>query len=259
MFKASSFEYRYRYLLHLAVYCLAFGAPWTYLWSRVGLQTDNPSANPHFWGFLAATLSRAGVGGSRGGSYELVLAFAIFFAIAGAILRTWGSAYLGSDVVQSGSMHPAQTPSGNGILEDGPFRYVRNPLYLGTVLHTLALSILMPLSGAIFAIVGIGALQIRLILAEEAFLSQHLGLGYANYCALVPRILPSLRPRMAGHGVVPRWGQAFVGQIYFWGVAVTLSVAGWSYNTFPLLQGVVISLGLSLVLRAVMPKQSVPA
>jgi protein-S-isoprenylcysteine O-methyltransferase Ste14 len=248
MFKASALEYRFRFALHAVIFLLGFTAPWNYV-----LHLDPPGPNAHLWGILAADLARLGVG-NIAGAFNLLLALGIFVAFAGAFLRTWGAAYLGANVVQSHSMHTAQAAPATGMLQDGPFRYVRNPLYLGTFLHTLALALLMPLSGAIFTIAAIGVLQLRLIFAEEPFLSAKLGAPYAAYCALVPRVVPSLRPRVAAAGLVPRWPQAFLGEIYMWGVAGSFAIAGWRYNASLLIQCVLVSLGVSMVVRALGPR-----
>jgi protein-S-isoprenylcysteine O-methyltransferase Ste14 len=93
-------------------------------------------------------------------------------------------------------------------------------------------------------------LQVRLILGEEAFLGAKLGAPYAAYCALVPRVWPSLKAKVPGAGQVARWGQAFLGEIYFWGVACSFAFAGWRYNASLLMQCVVVSFGLALVGRA---------
>ena len=247
MFKASAFEYRFRYLLHALIFLLGFTAPWNY-----ALHVDPPGPNAHLWGILAADIARLGFGGIAT-AFDVLLALGIVCTVTGALLRTWGAAYLGASVVQSRGMHTAQAATTTGVLHDGPFRYMRNPLYLGTFLHTLALALLMPLSGAVFGIAAIGVLQIRLILAEEFFLGDKLGAAYAAYCALVPRILPALQPKVAATGLAPRWPQAFVGEIYMWGVAGSFAVAGWSYNADLLIRCVLVSLGVSLVVRAVMP------
>jgi protein-S-isoprenylcysteine O-methyltransferase Ste14 len=241
MFKATPLEYRFRYLIHTVLYLLGFTAPWNNF-----LHLDPPGPNAHVWGILAANLSQAGLG-NIATAFNLLLSIAIVCALAGAFLRTWGSAYLGANVVQSHGMHTAVT---TGVLQDGPFRHLRNPLYLGTFLHTLAVSLLMPRSGAIFCIVAVGLLQLRLILAEEPFLSAKLGAPYAAYCALVPRILPSLRARTAATGLMPRWPQAALGEIYMWCVAASFAVLGWRYNAWLLVQCVIVSLGISLVTRA---------
>jgi protein-S-isoprenylcysteine O-methyltransferase Ste14 len=189
MFKASTLEYRFRYILHLVIFVLGFTAPWNY-W----LHLDPAGANAHVWGLLAANVATLGIA-NIATAFNLLLLTAIACAFAAAILRTWGAAYLGAGVVQSHSMHTAVASPVSGIVEDGPFRYVRNPLYLGTLLHTLALSLLMPRSGAIFCIVTITALQLRLILAEEPFLLARLGAPSAHRVGRAAAALAAGDPR----------------------------------------------------------------
>ena len=245
MFKASAFKFRFRYALHTVIYVLGFFAPWNYFW-----HVDEPGANAHMWGLIASNLGAVGVSNVLEG-FNVALVFAIVCAAGGAWLRTWGAAYLGAKVVQSGAMHTAQAVQTKGIMQDGPFRFVRNPLYIGTFLHTLALALLMPPSGAIFCVVAIAVLQERLILAEEPFLTDKLGPAYVAYCALVPRLLPTLRPRVAVSGLKPRWPQAILGEIYFWGVAGSFAVAGWRYSEVLLLRCVLVSFGVALLARAI--------
>jgi hypothetical protein len=56
----------------------------------------------------------------------------------------------------------------------------------------------------------------RLIGREEAELLASQGETYRAYLAAVPRLWPALRPRLPASGRAPRWGQAFVGEIFFW-------------------------------------------
>ncbi len=143
---------------------------------------------------------------------------------------------------------------GDQVVAAGPYRFLRNPLYLGTFVHTLALALLMPPSGAIFCIFVIGLFQLRLIASEEAFLTAKLGEPYLAYRARVPALLPALTPRVPASPTQPKWLQAFLGELYFWGVFLAFVIAGWRYNAFLIIQGVLISLGVSLVARAFMPK-----
>jgi protein-S-isoprenylcysteine O-methyltransferase Ste14 len=246
--RSSTFIFRQRYSLHLVLYVLGFWAPWNLL-----LPLDSRGANAHIWGILAADLAQAGIG-SLVTAFNLLLSLAIVLAFAGAALRTWGTAYLGIGVVKSGTMQSASRDAGDGILRDGPFAHLRNPLYLGTFLHTLALALLMPRSGAILTLLAIWLLQLYLILGEETFLAEKLGAPYLAYCARVPRLWPSLKPRVPPQGSHPRWGQAFAGEIYFWGVALSLAVVGWQYNAQHLLQCVMVCVGASIIVRAFLPK-----
>jgi len=248
MFKATAFEYRFRFFLHGIIYALGFAVPWNY-----ALHLDPTGPNAHLWGILAVQISRLGAG-NIAAAFNILLVIGILCATLGAWLRTWGAAYLGANIVQSGTMHTAEAAPATGILQDGPFRHLRNPLYVGTFLHTLALVLLMPASGAVFVIVLISVIQVRLILAEEAFLGDKLGAPYAAYCALVPRALPTLRARIAGTGLKPRWPQAILGEIYMIGVAGSFIVAGWSYDSGLLMKCVIVSLGVSIVARAFEPR-----
>jgi hypothetical protein len=144
---------------------------------------------------------------------------------------------------------------GEGVIAAGPYRYVRNPLYLGNLIHTLALALLMPPSGAIFCILAISVFQLRLIAAEESFLTSKVGEPYLAYCAKVPRLIPALTPRVPASTAEPKWPLAFLGEIYMWGVFATFAILGWRYNSILLIKGVLISLGLSLIVRAFLPKR----
>ena len=188
-------------------------------------------------GFSAATIA--------------VLVAGIVLATLGAIVRTWGAAYLGAATVHHGGM------VSDGVVAAGPYRYVRNPLYLGTVLHTLALCLLMPPTGALFCVVAIVVLQMRLIGAEEPFLTAELGESYTAYCAKVPRLLPAVVAKVPPSTVRPMWFTAFVSEFYFWGTAASFAFAGWRYNAQLVLQGAIVALGVSIIARAFLPKRVV--
>jgi hypothetical protein len=40
-----------------------------------------------------------------------------------------------------------------------------------------------------------------------------------------------------------------------WGVVVTFAIFGWRYNSILLIKGILVSLGLSLIVRAFLPKR----
>ena len=236
--KATAFEFRFRFLFGVIIYVLGFIAPWNSLLHLDSIRT---------WQFLAAWPARSGWIGFSAATIA-VLVVGIFCAFLGAFLRTWGSAYLDPSIVQAGTMH------GESVVAAGPYRHLRNPLYLGTFLHTFALALLMPPSGAIFCIVAIAFIQLRLIAGEESFLTAKLGAPYIAYCAKVPRLIPSITARVPTSTVQPTWPTAFLSEIYMWGVFVSFAVLGWRYNSFLIIKGVLISLGVSLIVRAFIPK-----
>lgn len=235
---ATRWEYKLRYLLHGLIYVIGFWPIWE---PWLGLTTKST------WLVLTAWLARQGWLSFQP-AVMLLLIVAILFAALGGWLRIWGSAYLGDGVVNSREMH------GQHLLADGPYRRTRNPLYLGTLLHTVGVSLLMPPAGAVFAIAAIWILQVRLALAEEPFLASRLGQAYTAYRDTVPRFLPSLRPLVPAGGQRPHWLQAVLGESYMVGVVITLAAFGWDFNALPLIKGIMISLGVSLVLRAFLPR-----
>ena len=235
--KATPLEFRFRFIIHALLFFCGFAFYWL------------PNAHESTWLVLTPLLERTGWLDFSAATITL-LAVAIAFAALGAFLRVWGSAYLGTGVVQSHGMH------GDSVLADGPYRHLRNPLYLGTFLHTFALALLMPPSGALFTIITVGLFQLRLIFAEEPFLATKLGQPYLDYCKRVPRLFFSPVPRVPPSGAQPRWLQAMLGEIYMIGVAVSFAIFGWRYNAFLLTQCVLVSLGASLVVRAATLRKS---
>jgi protein-S-isoprenylcysteine O-methyltransferase Ste14 len=236
--KATAPEFRFRFVLGLITYLLGFFAPWNSF-----LHLDSIGT----WQLLAAWSARNGWIGFSAATI-VVLIFGIVCALAGAFLRTWATAYLDPSIAQAGAMH------GDNVVAAGPYRRLRNPLYLGTMIHTFALALLMPPSGAIFSIVVIGFIQLRLIAREEFFLTDKLGAPYLDYCARVPRLFPSYTARVPSSAAQPHWLTAFLAEIYMWGVFVSFAILGWRYNSILLIKGVLISLGISLIARAFLPR-----
>ena len=240
--KATALEFRLRFLIHGIIYVIGFTAPWDYALHLDSIRT---------WQWLAAWSSRTGWFGFSGAT-TAVLALGIVLALAAALLRTWATAYMGASIVKSAAMH------GDRIVADGPYRFLRNPLYVGLFLNTLALALLMPPTGAAFCIVILGFFELRLIAAEESFLTAQKGEPYLAYCARVPRVLPALTPRLPASGARAHWLTALLGEIYFWGAFISFASLGWGYNAVRIVQGVLISLGLSIIVRAFLPKAVSP-
>ena len=237
--KATALEFRFRFLLGVIIYLLGFIAPWNSFLHLDSIRT---------WQLLASWPARNGWIGFSAATIA-VLVLGILCAFAGAFLRTWASAYLDPAVVKAGAMH------GDSIVASGPYRHLRNPLYFGTMIHTFALALLMPPSGAIFCVVAIALVQLRLIAAEEFFLTAKLGAPYVAYCARVPRLFPSITPRIPASATQPAWPTAFLSEIYMWGVFVSFAALGWRYNSVLIIKCILISLGVSLIARAFLPQK----
>jgi hypothetical protein len=70
--------------------------------------------------------------------------------------------------------------------------------------------------------VGAAIRILRLIGREEAELEKERGESFREFCQRVPRLLPSLRPRVPSSGLKPQWGQAFRGEAFMWGFFITM-------------------------------------
>ena len=131
--------------------------------------------------------------------------------IAAALLRTWASAYLRSEVVYAANI---QTKS---LVADGPYRHVRNPLYFGNFLMAIGLGAMTSRVGFFVLTLGVLWFCYRLILREEAELGTVQGESYAQYRKAVPRFWPALRARVPAGPGQANWAQGFKAEAWFWG------------------------------------------
>jgi hypothetical protein len=77
--------------------------------------------------------------------------------------------------------------------------------------------------GFFFLLEGIISFLYRLILREEAGLLQSQGESYRKYYDAVPRLLPSLSPRVPADGRKPNWVDGFLGETFFWSFFVGMA------------------------------------
>jgi len=235
--KATAFEFRFRVWIMVVVIFLGFSSPWIEL-LHLGTRTTA-------WLWLGFELGALGLTSTAG--ILAVTILAIIVAALAAAIRIWGTAYLGTSVVNNAEMKAGR------VMADGPYRHVRNPLYIGSWFMVAAISVLMPASGAAFTMILLSVFLLRLILGEEAFLTPRLGEPYIAYKKTVPRLIPSLRPRVAASGQSANWGRAFLYEITPMGVLVSFAALSWQYNAFLLSRAVLVCFGLSLVVRAFVP------
>lgn len=242
--KATQFEFRFRVWIAVIIYMLGFWAPWSSILSRYVDVAPNTTT----WLALSTTLARSGwLPLSQ--ATVLVTSLAIACVFLGSALRIWGTAYLGNSVVHSGAMHAEQ------VMASGPYRHTRNPLYLGTWLFSAGIAILMPPSGAVFFLLATFLFYYRLILGEEDYLTRQQGAAYLEYRQRVPRIVPSLRPRLASPGARPHWLQGLLGESFTFAFACCFAVLAWRYEAELLIRCILICFGLSLVMRAFLPQK----
>ena len=130
----------------------------------------------------------------------------------GQALRLWAAGWLRKNLV---------------LTTGGPFAHVRNPHYVGTLLSAGGLLIIVGdwrwAVGFAIAFCTLYALTIR---EEETYLEQAHGEAYREYRRRVPRLLPSLRARVApGEGRF-RWRQVLENREHqtLVGVAILLAL-----------------------------------
>jgi protein-S-isoprenylcysteine O-methyltransferase Ste14 len=95
-----------------------------------------------------------------------------------------------------GTVSRTRTDRLGPLVASGPFRWVRNPLYIGNIAIWIGLTLTAGLPWLIAPVALLLALEYHAIVRwEEQLLAARLGEPYRRYVALVPRWLP--RPPLA--------------------------------------------------------------
>jgi protein-S-isoprenylcysteine O-methyltransferase Ste14 len=106
--KATKFEFERRFWIIAAIYIIGFSLAREHSCVRQLRLWFAPTADPSLFArfiFLAGAL----------------------LVLGAAAVRTWGAAYLKSDVVHDPQQHSEK------LVADGPFRFTRNPLYFANL------------------------------------------------------------------------------------------------------------------------------
>ena len=113
---------------------------------------------------------------------DLLDAFGVFFVFIGYILR-----------ISSRGYKIENSAVGGKLVQEGPYAFVRNPMYLGTFFigSGIILVLFQPWLYFIFLIV-FSSVFLREIKKEKAFLTEKFGERYVDYCRRVPALFPSL-------------------------------------------------------------------
>ena len=135
-----------------------------------------------------------------------------------ALIRTWAGSYLHSSIIHDAGLH------GEQLVADGPYRRVRNPLYLGNIFLALGVGLLASRSGFFVIVLGNLLIVWRLLLREETTLLASQGEAYRRYYNTVPRLTPSLTPRVPASGAKPNWADGFSGEFMMWAAAAAMAV-----------------------------------
>jgi protein-S-isoprenylcysteine O-methyltransferase Ste14 len=125
---------------------------------------------------------------------SLVVGFCL--ALAGEAIRFWGVSIAGTETRTTGPV------GGTHLFIDGPFAYVRNPLYVGNMMMYLGVGImsnaLMPY--LVVLAYGFFVFQYTMIVSkEEEYLRGAFGDEYERYVQNVGRFIPRLTPYEGEH------------------------------------------------------------
>lgn len=126
--------------------------------------------------------------GNLFGRFETIGVFCSLLVVAcGLMLRAWGSGSAGNHTRTSRIEAPQ-------LITYGPYAYVRNPIYLGSIILGFGMVGLLgdPWLLAIHNVV-FAAMYFVIIPAEERFLREQFPAEFPAYCAGVPRLIPRLR------------------------------------------------------------------
>ena len=137
---------------------------------------------------------------------EWSLRIGIALIALGEVLRIWANGYVGDRKVNIAPAGPGAEKIGR-LTTAGPYRYVRHPLYLGSLLIGTGFSVI---TGrwwfAASALVLLVIVYARTIEREEATLRHEWGETFDRYQRAVPRLLPTWRRYPEGSGQWRRQG-----------------------------------------------------
>ena len=110
----------------------------------------------------------------------------IFLMVIGILVRLWAIFTLGRSFTLSISVQKNQK-----VVDDGPYRYIRHPSYLGLFLIAVGIGVALQSWGGIIAILVIFGLALGYrIHIEEKFLVAELGDDYVQYMKRTKRLIP---------------------------------------------------------------------
>jgi protein-S-isoprenylcysteine O-methyltransferase Ste14 len=235
--RATTFEFRNRFWIIGAIIWFGF--------SLYVVDHVNTAA-------ALATWLAAHTGFSDNSLVRLLFGAGALVTVVAALLRTWACSFLHTQVVHDSALHS------ENLVADGPYRYVRNPLYLGTVLLTLGMGLMASRIGYAVIVFGVLLFNVRLIAREQAELIKSQGASYVKYLDAVPCLIPSLFPRLPAGQRHSQWKQALLGEGFFWGFSLATVVFAISLKLLYFWIALAASFVLYFVVLAKLERQRLP-
>jgi protein-S-isoprenylcysteine O-methyltransferase Ste14 len=118
---------------------------------------------------------------------EFVESLGLAMCLAGALLACYARGILGRN--WSGTV---QLKQDHELIQSGPYRYVRHPIYSGFLLLFLGSAVMVGEWRGLLGVVIVFACFWRKLRTEESWLLQHFGARYADYARQTKAIVPGL-------------------------------------------------------------------
>lgn len=151
------------------------------------------------------------------------LRLGIVLAMLGELVRLWANGYVGTVKVNWTQSWHGQDKVGM-LVTGGPYAFVRNPLYFGSLLITAGLCVI---AGQLWlSAVAVGAflfVYTRKIAQEERVLADECGEAFARYRAAVPRLIPTWR-RYGDRRGAWHWGGIWTSREWKTCIWVTIAI-----------------------------------
>jgi protein-S-isoprenylcysteine O-methyltransferase Ste14 len=169
--------------------------------------TRQPAQDDHHWPTTIASLAVGAaffvlwfwllpswlgfrIDSAGGAGWRWIAAIPSVFGFATAFRCVW-------DFGRTGRGTPAPMIPPKKLVIVGPYRYVRNPMYLGFIVGWIGLWIVFGqanLLAIVIAFAVVLGVSLFVVLYEEPTLRRKFGTQYEAYCRNVPRWIPRLRP-----------------------------------------------------------------
>jgi protein-S-isoprenylcysteine O-methyltransferase Ste14 len=123
---------------------------------------------------------------STGKVYSVLVVSGLTLCLAGIMLRTWSKIVLGRFYTFAIGLS-----ENHRVLVEGPYRFVRHPLYLGTFLIVIGFLLLTQSWSTLWFLTlpTVLVYSLRLV-KEDAYLIQELGSEYQSYASRTARLVP---------------------------------------------------------------------
>jgi protein-S-isoprenylcysteine O-methyltransferase Ste14 len=119
-------------------------------------------------------------------TYALAL-LGLLLIVAGVLFACWARYILGSNWSSE-----VQLKQDHELIERGPYRYVRHPIYTGILLALLGTVVLLGEWRALLGFVIMFVSFWRKLRLEETWLGEHFGPVYADYIRRVKALIPGI-------------------------------------------------------------------